>query len=346
MTTNISLTIDGQKIVVGEGISVLDAAFENDIYIPHLCHHPDLNPAGACRLCGVEINGGNIVMACMTPVQEGMEVRTNNQQIYQSRKTTLELLIADHDMDCLACQAADDCKLLTVSSYLGLKPEEVDRLRPLGRDLPLETSNPFFQFDPNKCVLCGICIRTCDEIVGQRAIGFINRGFKTVIGTFGDKGFKDSICESCGECVIRCPVGALSPYQSQKPAREVETTCVYCGVGCGIHLGVKGDQITSVRADRDRPTNEGSLCVKGRYGFGFVNHPDRLTMPLIRKNGELVETSWDEALTFVADKFSKSKGEKYTSLASAKCTNEDNYVFQKFTRAVMGTNNVDHCARL
>jgi formate dehydrogenase major subunit len=346
MTKSITFTIDGQSVTSEEGMSILDCALTNDIYIPHLCHHPDLIPTGACRLCGISIDGGPMTMSCMTSVRDGIEVVTDNQEIYQSRKTTVELLIADHDMDCLACQAADDCELLRVSSYLGIETEEAERLRPLGRHLPVDTSNPFFLFDPNKCVLCGICVRTCDEIVGLGAIGFINRGFETVIGTFGDRGFKDSICESCGECVVRCPVGALAPYRSQFPAREVETTCVYCGVGCGIHLGVKGDQITSVREDRDRPTNEGNLCAKGRYGFNFINHPDRLTTPLIRKNGNLEESTWDEAFDLVVSKFAKSKGEKFASLASAKCTNEDNYVFQKFTRAVMGTNNIDHCARL
>lgn len=346
MNNQITLTIDGQEISTEEGKTVLEAALENQIYIPHLCHHPDLKPEGACRLCGVEIDGGRMVMSCLTPVRDGMQVLTDTREIYQSRKNTMELLIADHHMDCLACEAADDCALLDISAYLRIEPQEVERLRPLGRDLPIDTSNPFFQFDPNKCVLCGICVRTCDEIIGLGAIGYINRGFETVIGTFADRGFKNSICESCGECVIRCPVGALAPYRTEVFSREVETTCVYCGVGCGIHLGVKGDRITSVRADRDRPTNEGSLCVKGRYGFSFVNHPDRLTKPLIKKDGEFEEASWDEALELVAEKFAERKGKKFASLASAKCTNEENYVFQKFTRAVMGTNTVDHCARL
>jgi len=346
MSNEITLTIDGQTITSREGTSVLEAALEHGIYIPHLCHHPDLKPEGSCRLCGVEIDGGNMVMSCMTPVQDGMDIRTDNREIYQTRKSTMELLIADHHMDCLACEAANDCALLDISAYLGIDPQDVSRLRPLGRDLEIDTSNPFFQFDPNKCVLCGICIRTCDEVVGLGALGYINRGFDTVVGTFADRGFKDSICESCGECVVRCPVGALAPYRAEVPAREVETTCVYCGVGCGVYLGVRGDQVTSVRADRDRAPNQGSLCVKGRYGFDFVNHPDRLTSPLIKRDGEFEEATWDEALELIAGEFSQRKGEQFASLASAKCTNEENYVFQKFTRAVMGTNTVDHCARL
>jgi len=346
MTKEYKLTIDGQEIVAAEGMSVLDAALANDIYIPHLCHHPDLKPVGACRLCGVEIDGGQMTMSCMTPVQEGIDVKTDSPVIYSTRKIAMELLIADHHMDCLACAAANDCGLLDISAYLGIQPDRLERLRPSDKSLSIDKSNPFFQFDPNKCVVCGICVRTCDEIVGLGALGFINRGFKTVIGTFGDKSFVDSICESCGECVVRCPVGALAPKKPKFSAREVQSTCVYCGVGCGIYLGVNGDKVVSVRADRERPTNEGSLCVKGRYGFNFINHPDRLTSPLIKKNGEFVEATWDEALELVATKFADRKGDQFAALASAKCTNEENYLIQKFTRAVMGTNTVDHCARL
>lgn len=346
MSDQLRFKIDGQPVQAEEGMSILEAAQANEIYIPHLCHHPDLVPVGACRMCGVEVDGGRMVMSCMTPAREGIDVRTDSPDIYAARKVTMDLLIADHHMDCLACEAADDCELLTVSAYLGIKPDQGTGLRKMGRGLPLDTSNPFFQFDPNKCILCGICVRTCEEIVGLGALGYINRGFKTVVGTFGDKGFVDSICESCGECVTRCPVGALVPKIPQMAAREVRTTCAYCGVGCGIYFGVRGDKIVSARADRESPPNMGSLCVKGRYGFSFVNHPDRLTTPLIKKDGEFVEASWEEALDLIAKKFKKSKGKKFAALTSAKCTNEDNYLVQKFTRAVMRTNTIDHCARL
>ncbi len=346
MKDKITFKIDGQEIEAKNGMSILDAALANDIYIPHLCHHEDLVPVGACRMCGVEINGGKMTMSCMTPAREGIDVITDSPEIYKSRKVTMDLLIADHHMDCLACEAADDCELLTVASYLGIQPELDGGVRKMGRDLPVDTSNPFFQFDPNKCILCGICVRTCDEIVGLGALGYIDRGFKTVVGTFGNKGFVDSICESCGECISRCPVGALVPKKPQKAARQVKTICAYCGVGCGINFGVKGDRIVSATADRESPANQGSLCVKGRYGFSFVNHPDRLTTPLIKKDGEFVEASWDEALDLIAKKFKKAKGKKFAALTSAKCTNEDNYLVQKFTRAVMGTNTIDHCARL
>ncbi len=346
MTRLCTFTIDGQTISAAKSTSILDAATANGIYIPRLCHHPDLKPVGACRLCGVEIDGGKMTMSCTEPVRDGITVTTNNPDIDLTRRTAMELLIADHHMDCLACSAAHDCELLRITAYLGVTPEDLEGLRKSDRNLPIDDSNPFFQLDPNKCVMCGICIRTCEEVVGLGALCYVNRGFRTAVGTAGGKSMKESVCESCGECVERCPVGALAPKQPRVAAREVKSTCIYCGVGCGIHIGVKGNEIVSIRGDRDCPTNQGSLCVKGRYGFGFINHPDRLSRPLIKKNGEFVEADWDEALDLVAQKFAASKGEKFAALASAKCTNEENYLIQKFTRAVMGTNTVDHCARL
>jgi formate dehydrogenase major subunit len=346
MSKTITFYIDGKQVQAEDGMNILDAALANDIYIPHLCHHPDLEPVGGCRLCGVEVDGGQMSMSCMTPVKEGIHVATDSPAIHQARTAVMEMLLATHHMDCLNCKAATDCELLKITNYLGMDSNAMVDLRPQTDLLPVDDSNPFFTFDPNKCVVCGICVRTCNEIVGLGAINLVDRGYPTLIGTFGNQPFADSVCESCGECVVRCPVGALSPKKTTLPAFEVESTCVYCGVGCGIHLGVKGDQIVSVRANKDAPANQGSLCVKGRYGFNFINHPDRLTTPLIKKDGEFVEASWEEALSLVAEKFAQSKGEKFAAFASAKCTNEDNYVIQKFTRAVMGTNSVDHCARL
>jgi formate dehydrogenase major subunit len=341
----LSLTIDGVPVVADPGTTVLEAALGNHIYIPHLCYHPDLKPYGACRLCGVEI-GGRVTMACLAPVAEGMVVKTDTEAINASRRVSMELLIASHHMECLTCGAGSRCELLRIADHVGLSEDRLARMRPPAEWLPVDDSNPFFRFDPNKCVLCGICVRTCNEIVGLGALDYVNRGYRSVIGTFGNKPFAESVCESCGECVVRCPVGALAPKMAQRAAREIKTTCVYCGVGCGIYLGVKGNKIVSVRGDRERPTNRGSLCVKGRYGFNFINHRDRLTSPLIRRNGELVEESWEEALGLVTEKFAERKGDQFAALASAKCTNEENYLIQKFTRAVMGTNNVDHCARL
>ncbi|MDP2859640.1 MAG: formate dehydrogenase subunit alpha, partial [Bacillota bacterium] len=230
--------------------------------------------------------------------------------------------------------------------YVGIEEERLKRLRQPTRTLPLDSSNPFFERDPNKCVLCGICVRTCDEIRGVGAIDFAFRGYATAITTFANKPLIESRCESCGECVVRCPVGALTPKNGQRPAREVKTICPYCGCGCGIYLGVRGGAIVSVRGDPDNPVNKGNLCVKGRFGHDFVNHPERLTSPLIKRDGKLVETTWEEALSLVASQLSDYGGQQFAAIASAKCTNEENYLIQKFTRAVMGTNNVDHCARL
>jgi formate dehydrogenase major subunit len=285
-------------------------------------------------------------MSCLISVSEGIEVRTETDAIADARQIAVELLIANHHMDCLSCGVGSHCELLRIADHVGVNKDRLERLHRPAELLPIDASNPFFTFDPNKCVLCGICVRTCEEIAGLGALDYINRGYRSIIGTFGDQPFVESICESCGECVVRCPVGALAPKMAQRPAREVQTTCVYCGVGCGIYLGVKGNKIVSVRGDRERPTNHGNLCVKGRYGFNFINHPDRLSTPLIKKNGQFVDATWGEALELVARKFEENKGERFAALASAKCTNEENYLIQKFTRVAMGTNTVDHCARL
>jgi len=342
----ITLTIDDLQITAGKGMTVLEAALENDIYIPHLCYHPDLEPVGVCRLCMVEIEGRGLTISCRAPVEQGLVVKTESPEIDMVRRVAVELLIVNHHADCLACTENNQCELQRLAAYVGIRSERLERLRRPEGTVPIDTSNPFFDRDPNKCVLCGICVRTCEELQGVSAIDFAFRGCNTTIGTFGSRPITESPCESCGECVIRCPVGALRPKNFQQPSREVKTTCPYCGVGCGVYLGIRGSRIVSSRGDTGNVVNKGSLCVKGRFGYEFVNHPDRLTTPLIKRDGKFVEATWDEALELVANKFSQYKGEKFAALSSAKCTNEDNYVVQKFTRAVMGTNNVDHCARL
>ena len=343
---DVTLSIDGAQIAAKPGMTVLEAALAAGIYIPHLCHHPDLKPVGVCRLCMVEIDGGRMTLSCMTPVAEGMAVCTESPQIDKVRRIATELLIANHYPDCLACAKNDRCELQRIARYVGIDPERLKRLRRPERTHPVDTSNPFFQYDPNQCVLCGICVRTCNEIVGVNALDYAFRGFDTVVTTFARKPLVESVCVSCGECVVRCPVGALVPKRAEPPAREVKTTCPYCGVGCGFYLGVRGNRIVGARGDRDNPVNRGRLCVKGRFGYDFVNHPDRLTTPLVKRNGKFVETGWDEALDLVAAKLKEYQGDGFAAMASAKCTNEENYVVQKFVRAVMGTNSIDHCARL
>jgi formate dehydrogenase major subunit len=264
-------------------------------------------------------------------------VTTDTPYIEGFRRSAVEAILENHVGDCLTCAKNTHCKLQTVANYVGVPLD-----RPFREALlPIDDSNPFYTYDPNKCILCGICVMTCEELMGIGAIDFAFREYDV-----DAKSVVESRCVSCGECVARCPVGALTVKHFQQPAREVSTTCTYCGVGCGLHLGVRGGKIVSVRGNTDSPVNRGNLCVKGRFGTDFVNHPERLKTPLIRKEGEFVEATWDEALDLVAENFSRFKGDQFGVFSSARCTNEDNYVVQKFTRAVMETNNVDHCARL
>jgi len=275
----------------------------------------------------------------------------------------MELISASHHGDCLACAKSQDCELLKIARYLGIEQEHIDRLRKSVQLLPVDTSHPAFIRDLNKCILCAKCVRACHEIVCHDAIDIAFRGNFARIATFGDKPIAESICKSCGECVVRCPTGALVPKWEKPPAEEVKTICPYCGVGCSIYLGVRDNKVVCVRGDPDGPANRGSLCVKGRWGYDFLSHPERLTTPLIRLPGvarkashdgrvqEIFrEASWDEALELAAKRLLELKQDygpdSIAALSSAKCTNEDNYVMQKFVRAVIGTNNVDHCARL
>jgi formate dehydrogenase major subunit len=327
MTDRIELSINGLPVTAEKDMTILEAALGKGIYIPHLCHHHELKPVGVCRLCLVEIDGKKTAIACKTPVQDGMVIRTESPEINKIRRVTVELLIADHDTDCLNCAM-------------------MERLRPREQKLPVDDSNPFFDFNPNRCVLCGICVRTCSEIQGVDAIDFIHRGVETKIASFRDKPRVESNCESCGECVVRCPVGALTEKDTQRPTHQVKTVCPFCGCGCGLLLGVRDNRIVSSKGDLRSPVNKGRLCVKGRFGYKFINHPDRLTVPLIKKNGKFAEATWEDALDLIANKLANYKGDQFATIASARCTNEENYLIQKFTRVVMGTNNIDHCARL
>ncbi len=341
----IKLIINGQEVEAREGMTVLEAAQASDIYIPTLCSDPDLEPYAACRLCVVEIEKmRGLPTACTTPATDGMVVRTETLAVNKVRCTTVELLIADHPGDCLTCSKNQQCDLQKVAAYLGITEQ---RFRKTTRVLPVDTSNPFFDHDPNYCILCGKCVRICNEVQEVGAIALTFRGYASQVSPFGDKLLIDSNCESCGECVIRCPVSALTPKATPQPTREVETICVYCGVGCGIYLGIRNDRVISVRGHRENTVNKGSLCVKGRFGIAeFIHHPERLTTPLIRRGGELTEATWDEALELIAAKLTAYGKDEVAVISSAKCTNEENYVAQKFARAVLGTHNVDHCARL
>lgn len=341
----VKLIINGKQVTAKNGMTVLEVAREAGIYIPALCFDPDLEPHGGCRLCIVEIEGmRDLPTACTTLVADGMVVKTSTAKINQVRLNTVELILADHPIDCLTCVKNQRCELQQVAAYLGISQR---RLPQTTTERPVDASNPFFTLDHNYCILCQRCTRTCDEVTVVNAIEIINRGYDSRVSTFGDKPLMESICKSCGECVARCPVAALVPKNSIVPTSEVETTCPYCGVGCMIQLGIRDERIVSVQGSRNSQANNGRLCVKGRYGIAdFVHHPQRLTNPLIRKGGKLIEASWDETLDLVAKKLASYPADQIAVIASAKCTNEENYIMQKFTRAVLGTNNIDHCARL
>ncbi len=365
----IRLTIDGQEVKARKGMTVLEAAQSADIYIPTLCADADLEPYGGCRLCVVEIEKmRGLPTACTTPATDGMVVHTNTPAVDEVRRTTISLLLADHPSECLICDRRkrcgpldiclrnvavtercvtcaknEHCQLQEVVDYLGITELPFRRTT---KSYPVDNSNPFFYRDLNKCILCGKCVRVCDEVLGVGAVAMVNRGYVSKVATFGDKPILESNCVSCGECVAHCPVAALMPKEEEFPAKEVATTCTYCGVGCGLYLGTCDGKIVGVRGNKEGTVNNGFLCVKGRYGFSFVHHPDRLKTPLIKKDGKFVEAGWDEALELVADKLKSYKPDEIAVISSAKCTNEENYLVQKLARAVLGTNSVDHCARL
>jgi predicted molibdopterin-dependent oxidoreductase YjgC len=345
----VRLKIKGIDIETVEGTTILNAARLKDINIPSLCYHPKLSPYGGCRLCIVEIKGINRpVTACTTPVSEGMEVITTSPNIEKLRRTTLELLLSDHPYDCMVCQKAGECNLQDLAYQYGIREP---RLKGERRIYTKKDGNPFIERDMEKCILCGKCIRICDEVQGVSAIDFAYRGLKTKVCPPFER---DLYCEFCGQCVMVCPTGALVGKNwigkgRTMNVREVITTCPYCGVGCSLTLHLRDNEIIMVSSKEDSFVNEGMLCAKGRFGYEFVASPDRLKKPLLRKNGKFESVSWDEALDYIAEKFMDIK-KKYGpdaigGLSSARCTNEENYLFQKFMRAAVGTNNVDHCAR-
>ena len=365
----VRLTINGKPVKAKREMTVLEAAQAAGIYIPTLCYASDLTPYGGCRLCLVEIEKvRGLQTACTYPVSEGIIVQTETEAINKTRRFSLELLLSSHPSDCLVCDrrercgpydiclrnvavtdrcvscpANERCELQKVVDYLCLPAL---RFPKIPKPYPVDSSNPFFELNHNLCILCARCVRTCNEITGVGAIDMAYRGFGMKVATFGDKPLLESICKSCGECMAHCPTGALAPKKVEWPAREVKTTCPYCGVGCQMYLGIKNGQVVNVRGDKDHEVFRGRLCVKGRFGIDFVHHLERLKSPLIKKNGEFAEAGWDEALGLVAGKLAGYKPSEVAVMASAKCTNEENYIAQKFARAVLGTNNVDHCARL
>jgi predicted molibdopterin-dependent oxidoreductase YjgC len=347
-----NVTINGKVCEAQEGQTVLQVARANGIQIPTLCDMPELTPTGACRICMVEIEGMRSLMAsCSSPVADGMKVETHTERVLNARRFVVDLLLSCHPLDCLTCEKNGDCTLQNLAYELGLTGSRMEGER---HAYPVDLSNPFIVRDYNKCILCQRCIRACDEIQGIQAIKNSYRGFDTKVATAFDSTLQESNCVFCGQCVQVCPVGALTEKKAKGLGRaweteKVRTTCPYCGVGCQLYLHTKGERIAKVTAVEDGSPNKGRLCLKGRFGYDFIYSKDRLTSPLIKENGTFREASWDEALDLVATKFkqiiAESSPDAIAGVSCARSINEDSYQMQKLFRAVIGTNNIDHCAR-
>lgn len=369
-----TVTINNKKLQVTTGCTVLEAARQAGMVIPTLCYHPDLSVDGSCRLCLVEVEGqSGQFAACMLPVSEGMIVRTETQALAESRKFVLEMLLKRYaDMSHAASDRAETEFMYWVRRYGVRSPDHLHRRNHLVDSDP----NPFVRVDLNKCILCTRCVRACNEIQGRFVWNVGYRGDESKIIAGLDTTMLEARCESCGACSAYCPTGALDDKMSfgkGAPDRVIPTTCTYCGVGCGMNLNVKDNRVVRVTSNPSAPVNGMALCVKGRYGYDFIHHPDRLLRPRVRRyllsggrkppepsraqgvvtlrpGWEWVEVGWDQALEIVVKKLTAIKKEGGPDaigvLASAKCTNEENYLMQKFARQVIGTHNVDHCARL
>ncbi len=376
----INIKIDGKEIQAEPGKTILQVAKEHDARIPTLCYHKDLNPTGNCRMCIVEVKGGRFLQAaCVTPVWEGMEIETSSEKVMKDRKLTLELMLANHPVDCMTCDVAGECELQDLAYEY---KAQIPTWGAKGTRYKVDSDpNPFIRVDMNKCILCRRCESACAEIQGRHVWGVAKRGFDEVIVAGANTTMLEARCESCGQCVAYCPTGALSNKMNYGMGRahqvtKVTTTCGYCGVGCQFNLLVKNNKVIGVSSNPNAPVNGMALCVKGRYGYDYIHHPDRVTTPRVRRyllDGEIkpipyghdvenrqskiqnpkwdwVETDWDTALDIVAKKFIDIRrdfgADSIGLLTSAKCTNEENYLMNKLARQVIGTNNIDHCARL
>lgn len=362
----ISLSINGKFYNVPKDITVFQACQQVGINIPSLCYDERLEPEASCNLCVVEIEGRReLVTSCSTKVEEGMKIQTQSNKVIASRKEVLNSLLMNRPYAFSNCYKLDGCKLHDYCNEYGIF-SEIDVFDK--EQYPIDDSSLFYYIDPNKCIKCNLCIRVCEELQGKGCLDYDDEGNITKKPTFGAVNSEDNECEECGNCISVCPTGALVPKQfleefaelqeteisgqkSTEPEelRNIKTTCSYCGVGCQMELVVKNDHVVDVKPVNVLP-NKGLLCVKGRFGYKFINHPDRLKTPLIKKDGKFVKATWEEAYSLITEKAKKIKGEHggevFGGLSSARCTNEENYLFQKLIRGAFGSNNIDHCARL
>lgn len=355
----VTLEIDGERVTVAAGTSLMRAAVDAGIKVPKLCATDSLEPFGSCRLCLVEIEGRRgFPASCTTPAESGMKVRTQTPKLQQLRKGVMELYISDHPLDCLTCAASGDCELQDMASVTGLREVRYGVGAAAGAhhtDSKKDESNPYFTYDASKCIVCNRCVRACEETQGTFALTISGRGFASRVSPGQDQPFMESECVSCGACVKACPTATLQEktvIELGQSEHSAITTCAYCGVGCGFKAEMKGNTVVRMVPWKDGKANEGHACVKGRFAWGYAQHKDRITQPMIRKSitHAWQEVSWDEAISYAASEFkriqAKDGKDAIGGITSSRCTNEEVYLVQKLIRAAFGNNNVDTCARV
>ncbi len=352
----VHVQIDGIDTTIKANSTILRAARESGVDVPKLCSTDSLEPFGSCRMCLVEIEGRKGYPAsCCTLVEEGMKIRTQTNSLAKLRRNIMELYISDHPLDCLTCSANGDCELQDMAGAVGLRDVRYGFDGKNHLDAPIDDSNPYFTFDPSKCIVCSLCVRACDEIQGTLALTIEGRGFESKVSASIGETFMDSECVSCGACVQACPTATLmekSIIDHGQPDHSVLTTCAYCGVGCSFQAEMKGDQVVRMTPYKDGQANHGHSCVKGRFAWGYSTHKERILDPMIRENTDdpWRKVSWDEAITYAAKKFKniqKKHGRKSIGgITSSRCTNEEVFVIQKLVRTAFANNNVDTCARV